>query len=234
MSISDFGDNQDETALWGALVLTTSFGEISVGRPRPLLATFSPAPDLGATRLFTVGEIGLVFGSLVDLTAIYQPEVDILGATLKGDVGALSYGVGVHSLRNGGFSVEALELTLKYALDNAEVYGGLEAVDFPMETYNKVMFGGRYLQDRWSLGMEVVNITGFGSGSQTFTKVYGDYEVMDGLTLGVQFENWGGSSDNLIGLSGVYTFGIGGFAELGYVSDSYGSNVTSASIGFRF
>lgn len=234
VSINDFRDNQDETAIWGALVLTTSFGEISVGRPRPLMATFSSAPDLGATRLFTVGEIGLISGSMVDLTAIYQPQVDILGATLKGDTGALSYGVGVHSLRNGGISVEALELTLKYKLDNAEVYGGLETVDFPMESYNKVLIGGRYMQDRWSLGMEVVNITGFGSDSQTFTKVFGDYEVMDRLTLGVQFENWGSSSDNFIGLSGVYTFGIGGFAELGYVSDPSGSSATSASIGFRF
>lgn len=234
VSIGDFSDNQHETSIWGALVLTTSFGEISVGRPRPLLATFSPAPDLGATRLFTVVGIGLFSGSFVDQTALFQPQVDILGATLKGDAGALSYGVGIHSLSSGGVSVETLELTLKYALDNAEIYGAYETTNAPMADLSKAMIGGRYMQDRWMLGMEVVNIRGFGPDSQTFTKVYGDYEVMDGLTLGVQFENWGNSSDNFIGLSGVYTFGIGRFAELGYVSDPTGSSVTSASIGLRF
>lgn len=234
VSITEFDGNDDESALWGGIVFTTGLGDVTVGRPRPLMADMSSAPYLGSVRAFSAGELGLISGSFVDLIGMYSDNLDVYGITLEGESGALRYGLGLHSLRAEGQSVEAIEVTARYQLDSAEVYGGFETVDVQPEAYTKVMLGGRFIQERWSAGVELSNIKGFGPGDSTFTKLFGDYEVIDGLTLGMQYEDWGDAGGNLIGLNGIYGFGSGGFAELGYVSNTDGDHVTSASIGFRF
>ena len=234
VSLNDLGDNEGDHALWGGIVVATAIGDVTIGSPRPLMADFSTAPELGTVGLYSTGEFGLIFGSYLDIIGTYSGFIDIYGVTLEGQSGGLTYGLGVHSLRAEGNSVDAFEVTARYRMDDAEIYGGFETIDLQPDGYRKAMVGGRYIQDLWSAGIEVSSIRGFGVIDESYTKVYADHQVFNGLTLGIQYLDLGDAGNNLIGLSGVYEFGPGGFAELGYVSNTDGDHQTTAAVGFRF
>jgi len=228
----DGGD--DYTTFWGGLVLTTSFGEVTLGRPRPLLDTLSLTPDVGAVRIYDL-ELGAITGSFLAAQAQFDTGIDVYGVSLKGTSGAFSYGAALHHVDAGSDTAEVLELTGGFDAGDARVYGGYEMLDDGSDNLRKLILGARYGADRWAIGAELANFRS-GSDDGTVYELYGEYEVTEGLAIGAQYKNYDDLfGDSLYGVSGIYSMGSGGFAELGYADISGASDgIVSASIGFRF
>jgi hypothetical protein len=234
VAASDIDDGETYSAFWGGLVLTTAFGEVTVGRPRPLLDTLSPAPDVGALKIYEL-ELGMISGSFLASEALFGSDLDIYGISLKGSSGAFSYGAAVHQVDTGSNTADIVELTGGYDAGAVRVYGGLEMLDDGSDEFRKLILGARYGADRWAIGAELANFTA-GPSDGTVYELYGEYEVIEGLAIGAQYLNYDDFiGESLYGISGIYSMGSGGFAELGYTDVTGPSDgIVSASIGFRF
>lgn len=234
IAVHDLDNSDTYSMVWGGLVLTTSFGEVTIGRPRPLLDTLSPSPDIGALRVLEL-ELGTISGSLLASEALFDPGLDVYGVSLKGAAGTFSYGAALHQVDTGSAKADVLELTAGYQAGATRIYGGFEMLDFASDDIRKLILGARHGADRWAVGAEVVTFRA-GSNEGTTYELYGEYEVIEGLAIGAQVQNLDDIiGESIYGVSGVYSMGSGGFAELGYAKISGSdSGIVSASVGFRF
>jgi hypothetical protein len=239
VSLHDLDDDESESALWLGLVVGTSFGEFSVGRPRPLHDTMFDTPDVGAARVLGFEFLGLGPSFLASIALLEGSSLDIWGLTYTGQSGGLTYGAGLHRLSSGSNSLNIYELVVKYETGATEVYAGFETGDNELDDLNKLVLGANYTADRWSAGLQAISLNASGNSLEA-VKLFGDYVVLDGLTVGAQYQRVTGAGAeelNIYGLSGIYSFGVG-FAELGLskleTPSGSGDTVTTASIGLRF
>lgn len=233
VSFHDLDDGQDESAFWGGLVLTTAFGDVTIGTPRPLLDQLPKTPDIGAARALDL-ELGLFSGSYLAYFNLFDSSLNVYGVSLKGSSGAFSYGAAVHRAESGGDKADVIELAIGYELDATELYAAFEQFDAGPVDLQKLIVGARYSAERWSIGAEASNLDAPGTSVST-VKLYGDYKVTDALTIGAQaLEISEGGGERIYGLSGEYGFGSGGFAELGYFDVDGSGDAVTASIGYRF
>lgn len=235
VQIEDLDGGVSGNAIWGGLVLTTGFGEFTVGNPRPLLKTMIDSPYVGGLRTFDL-ELSSLTGSSLETLLVFQEGVDSYGVSFMGGSDALTYGASYHALSQGPFDADVLELALTYQLGKTRIQAGAEVVDTPSFDSEKLLIGATYEADRWSAGLM---ISSFSQGTSDIDslKLWGDYSVTEALTLGAQVMSIdGSSSQTLYGITGEYGFGAGGFAELGILdSDSSGSDaIYQASVGYRF
>jgi hypothetical protein len=227
--------NDSINAFWGGLVLTTSFGEFTVGNPRPLLKTMIVSPIVGGVGIFD-RELALLTGSTLDVLVLISSDVDSYGVSFKGGSGDLSYGASYHKLEQGSFSADVVELAMTYQLGKTLIQGGAEFIDADSTNRQKLLLGATYVEDRWSVGA-LLTSSAQGSSDINSLKLWGDYSIAEAFTIGAQVQTLDtSSSQTFYGLTGEYGFGSGGFAELGmFDSDVSGSDtVYQASIGYRF
>lgn len=235
-TIQNFEEDTSFTNVWGGLVVGTGFGEFTLGNPRPLLDTLGNAPDLGAARLLSL-ETGLFTGSLIAFTMFVESDVDIYGASFRGDAGALGYGLSYHRLEGEGEEVDAFEAVATYEINQALLYAGFESQENSGgDGITKLTLGARYDADRFFLGGELNDLDSDGGTEVSALELFGGYRVNDSLEVGAQFLDVSGSSDGqILGISGAYGFATGGFAELGYLHQlDDDEDAFSASVGFRF
>jgi hypothetical protein len=158
---------QNFSRIYGGLVFTTSFGEITLGSPRPLLDILSPAPDVGASRALTL-EFGQLNGSFLAGVALFQSDSDPYGISLKGRSGNLSYGAAVHRADFVGTSAEFFELTGSYDMGQTRLYAGIELGSIGPTDLENVMLGALYKADRWSVGAEASLVSSGGAELESF------------------------------------------------------------------
>lgn len=238
--IKNFEEDNSSHYTWASLVLTTAYGELAIGRPRAVLDGMFDTPQIGGTQIFDSSLV--FFGNGSSVTFFTQTlDSDVTGVTFKGAQGNLSYGVGMHRLRESVFGIDAdvVEAAMTYQLGNTKLFAGAELVD-PANTsatdIEKILFGARHDAERWSAGLVASKLSVGRIDFKTYT-LFGDYKVTEALTVGAQIlriEQSGFSSD-IYGLSSEYGFGSGGFAGLGVVmpEDSPDDRFT-ASVGYRF
>jgi hypothetical protein len=233
VSYHDFDSDFDESVFWGGLVLTTAFGDVTVGSPRPLLDLLPKTPDIGGARVLDL-ELGFLTGSTLAYFKLLDSDVDVYGISFKGESGAFNYGAAVHQADGVGDKADVIELVVGYSLDQAELYAAFEKLDDGSTDLQKFIVGGRYTAERWSVGAEATDFDASGSSVSTF-KLFADFNVTDALTVGAQaLEISQDGSQRIYGLTGEYGFGTGGFAELGYFDADGSSDAVTASIGYRF
>jgi Gram-negative porin len=235
VSLHNLEDGGDDSALYLGLVFSTSFGEFAIGRPRALLDTLVDTPDIGSSKLLALEGAG-VNESLYAISVLRQDwQGNAYGATFKGEAGALTYGLGIHRIEDGGSSADFAEALVIYTLGAAQLYATVETADTSGGGFDKYQLGGKYAADSWSFGGEYTTFSTTGADGD-IVKIYGDYKVLDGLTLGVQYQDQElPFNAEIYGVSGTYSFGTG-FAELGLgrINGSADTNFGTASIGFRF
>jgi hypothetical protein len=232
----DLTDSESVNTFWGGLVLTTGFGEVTVGNPRPLLKTMIDTPDIGGIRVFNF-EISSITGSSLEVLALFA-DFDMYGISFKGGTGPLSYGASYHQIDAPGPEIDAIELAVNYQIGKTLIQGGVEVLDNGVSSAEKLLLGATYVEDRWSAGAMLTKATQ-GSTDVTAIKLFGDYSISEAFSVGAQvltLDVDGSDSQTFYGISGEYGFGPGGFAQLGvFSSDNSGADeVYSASIGYRF
>lgn len=230
-SFHDFDDNSNPSILWGGLVLTTGFGEVTVGNPQPFLDTIADRPAIGGIDAYQV-ELGLFTGSSLSYFLLTAPSLDSYGVSFAGSSGDLSYGVALHRVEQGSDNAEVYSAMLAYSFGGTRVYAAFEDLREGGDSYRKIMLGGEYDAETFRLGANVTDLT-IGATSEQTTELYAEYNVTDSFVLGAQVFDFA-SVTTLYGISGTYGFAQGGFAELGYATDDDGDDVVSASIGWKF
>ncbi len=236
VTLQDFRDldgGGDANAVWGALVLTTGVG----GRPQPVLERFFQVPQIGGTRYTDLlfGSFGGLSGSFLAQVALSE-EAEFVGLTFKGGSSGLTYGAGLHRIDSTPSDVDAIELAVSYQIGATELFGGFERLEVPGENLDRLQIGARYTADRWSVGAHHQALN-FSVTDFAVTTLFADYSVTEAFTLGVQAQHLslGPENADFFGLSGEYSFGTGGFAQLGYLSaDEALDDLFSASVGYRF
>jgi hypothetical protein len=233
VSFHDLDSEFDESVFWGGLVLTTAYGDVTIGSPRPLLDQLPKTPDIGAARVLDL-ELGFLSGSTLAYFKLLDSDIDVYGISFKGASGAFNYGAAVHQADQGGDNADVIELVVGYTLDQVELYAAFENLDSGATDFQKFIVGGRYSADRWSVGAEATDFDVSGSSVSTF-KLFADYNVTEALAIGAQaLEISDGGNQRVYGLTGEYGFGSGGFAELGYFDVDGSGDAVTASIGYRF
>jgi hypothetical protein len=234
IAFENLDSNDGVDRLWGGLVLTTGFGDFTIGSPRPLFDTLSPAPEIGLNRAIDL-ELSAVEGPTLGIAALVSDDLDIYGISFRGEQGGFTYGAAVHQADDED-DTRIVELVGSYSFGAPRVYGGVELIDGDF-SIDRLLFGGVYETDVWSVGAEFGRVSFFGD-SIDIVQIFGDYEVIDGLTIGGQFKqiSVGPDEAQIFGLSGEYSFGTGGFAHLGVtsVNDIFDQDFVNASVGFRF
>lgn len=218
-----------------SLVLVTSAGELAIGRPKPVLAGMFTTPEIGGAKLIDL-ELSFFAGSILE-SLIFVNDVEVIGMTFQGSAGDLGYGLGYHDV---GDMVDAkvLEAGITYTMGQSTLFAGIERAEgISVSDITKLSLGATHDGGRWSAGA-LVSRSSSGSDDATLLMVFGDYEVMDAFTVGVQLTkiDTGMDSANLIGLTTEYGFGEGGFAGLGYMhtDDTFDEDLFTASVGYRF
>lgn len=221
---------------WGGAVVTSSYGELTIGRPRPLLDQFSMAPSIGTSSSMDLKLQGF-FGSYMAHLQIIAPTIDSKGIGFKGRINGFSYGVGVHEFDNSGVTQTVFDIAASYESGPLLVYAGYERLPVEVASVpdHRALAGLRYAADRWAVGAEF-NWTEYPFGTIEAKMIFGEYQVSDSLLLGLQYLDAGPSgNDPYYGASGIYSFDSGAFAEIGYFKGGApGSEYLSASVGFEF
>jgi hypothetical protein len=235
-SFTEFDDGSTTASYyWGALVLGTTYGELSVGRPLPVLKRFFDTPEIGGTQLYDLllnigGDSALSYVVLIS-------DPDVVGLTFKGTTGALTYGAGLHRVTSVGGEADVIELAASYQIDQATLFAAVETLDIDSaETIEKLQVGARYDADRWSAGVLVTDLSATGSDLQTI-KLFGDYKITPNFKVGAQVlsVDEGSDSGEIYGLSTEYSFGPGGYAGLGLLDEEGASETAyTATVGFKF
>ncbi len=231
------GDDYSESELWGALVLTTAYGDLAIGKPLPVTQDMFVPPQVGGSKLAEIlfSGLGGREGSFIALTALRQ-DISVRGMTFEGTSGAFTYGLGVHRLEAGGTEVDAFEVGGLYRLGQTELYAAIERLDIPGGNLEKLQLAARYTTDRWSGGVYFASAEVAPGANVDFTTLFADYAVSDAFILGAQYLNISSGSDDseAYGVTGAYGFGGGAFAELGLLAEGDGDQIFSASIGYDF
>lgn len=233
VSFHDLDTGEDTSALWYAIVLGTSYGEFAIGNPRPLHDAMFDTPDIGGSRLLSLEASGLARSFLATSVLSADGGLNSYGVNFKGGSNGLTYGGGIYRIEEGSEGAEIAEIVAQYEMNGTTVYGGYEIADLDGATFKKLMLGGQYDADRWMVGAQYSSLS-IGPTDGDILKLFGSYEVLDGLSLGAQVEDISVPFDaRIYGVTGTYSFGSG-FAELGVGEVENGSSFGTASVGFRF
>ncbi|WP_309668184.1 porin [Tabrizicola sp.] len=226
---------EEFSAFWGGLVVTTAAGDFTVGAPRPVLDVLYDTPKLGGSTLYDL-QIQQFSGPLASYL-VKQSDVNAYGISFIGTAGDLRYGVYYSQVE--GEDADIVQVAGSYRLGNTLIQGGAEVITLgSSDDITTVLLAATHDFDRFSIGAALSDISSSGApfDGQTI-KLFGDYQVTDALTLGVQIVSIDTAIDaTLYGVSGEYGFGRGGYARLGAFDSDQGSDqaIFDAAVGFRF
>lgn len=235
-SIFVLGDNEDITSYWGGVVLTTGVGEITLGAARPVIDTVYSFPDFGTLSIFNVG-FPPIARSFTTFFAAIEEDI-VVGVSLEGSAGALTYGASIHELNTFSGTAHSSQIAVTYAMGDTTLMGGFETVSVSgmggsVSTYR---IAALHRMDRLTLGAELSSQDADMSPSTNFGLLYGGYDVSEALTvrgnIGVVDEISG--SDTIWNLGAEYRFGNGGFLQGGVTSLGDSDEIYDVGIGFRF
>lgn len=233
-SLYQVSGDQDFTAYWGGLVLTTSLGEITIGAAHPVIETVYRFPKLGTSKLADL-QLLSVGGPLVSFLTLINDDVTP-GLSLAGATGALSHGVSLHELDTPGGDVRSSQIALGYDMANTRFLGGFEVIGLSggnsISIYKLAVL---HQMDALTLGAEISAAEGSLTGTESFGCVHAAYDVTEALTVSANYGqvDGPGTSDELWSLSAEYRFGNGGFVQAG--STNLGEDdFWDVGIGFRF
>lgn len=228
-------ESDDLTMFWGGLVITSDFGDFTLGAARPVADTVYAFPDFGTN---SVNQL-LLFPMTRSLASFFGLITDeqVLGVSFVGSSEALGYAVSIHEIDTPINTLRSSQLVLTYAAGNTSVMGSFEVMGVGLpENITAFRFGVLHEIGALTLGAEAGALESPTADTQNFARLHGAYEVTPALTISADLgylDTMGGSSIDLWALGAEYRFGNGGFVEAG--ATSAGDEETwDVGLGFRF
>jgi len=224
-------DSNSESAFYGALTYSGSFGKFQVGAPRPALDDYIETPDLGGSVLYDL-ELSILSGSYLPIIYLGSSSIDTpVGLRYDGSFGAAKVGVSYHNVEEA----DIVDLGLSYQLGKVELRGGLEHINAGSTNETSYFIGAEGEIGPVVAGVLYGNI-GF-AGNAEATQVYATYSPLEALDLTACYLalSSSGPTQDIYGLAANYTIYQGIYVEAGYL-DAGGSSdaIYNASLGLKF
>jgi hypothetical protein len=226
-------EDEDVSALYGALTYQSSFGKLSLGAPRSALdAYLANVPTVGGILQFKIGEIGLTKRSYVTLVHLQSDNDTPVGLRYDGTFGATNVGASYHRIED----TDVYDVAANYQVGQSVLTGAIESIS-----------GAGVNETRYFLGVEskfgqvaagLLYSGNFAFGDTNATELYAKYKPLDQLELTATALNIDTGSDTttLYGLAADYNFSQGAYVQAG-VADSFESGSDTAynlALGLRF
>lgn len=225
-------EEQEETAFYGALSYSGSFGKVQIGAPRPALDDYLETPDLGGSALFDL-ELSQLSGSIIPVLYLGSDTDAPLGLRYDGSFGAAKIGASYHNIDE--LDADVLDVAVNYQLGQVELRAGAEHINAESVSETSYFLGAEGDFGQFSAGLLYGDI-GL-SGGVNSLQVYGVYRPIEGLDVTATFLSLdsGGSNQDVYGLAANYTFYQGVYAEVGFLDGDLSSDqIWNASLGVKF
>ena len=226
-------ENDDETAIYGAITYQSSFGKLSFGAPRAALdAVFAGVPTVGGMLPFKIGQIGTTKRSFLTTSYLFTSGDVPLGLRYDGSFGDTNIGASYHRYDD----LTIYDIAGDYQFGQTKVMGGLEHVTDGTLDETRFLLGVESNLGQVSAGL--LYSGNFAFSNDAAIEAYAKYKPLDQLELAATALNIdsGTGSDTLYGVSADYAFGKGAYVQAG-VADDFNSGSSTAynlALGLRF
>ncbi|MFZ1471065.1 MAG: hypothetical protein WAT09_19115 [Paracoccaceae bacterium] len=222
-------DGDDFTNIWGALVLSTSVGNFSIGAPQPVTETLKVMPELTSARI-----IGVEFGPLIGPKVVTDSYFDTgmtPGLAFTSTTGDLRYGLSYHQIDAAITTIDYYEGAMVFVGDRNSYFIMGELARYPGDDETMLQIGAQHQADRYSFGAALTRAE-FSSVSRSSLRLYGGYDLLPALTVKGDYlivDNF----DDLFSVSAEYRIGDVGYVEGGatYFSDDM---IYDIGLGLKF
>ena len=226
-------EDDDETALYGALTYQSSYGKLSFGVPRAAIdAYLGQVPTVAGAVPFKVGAVGLTKRSAISTSYLFTNDDAPVGLRYDGTFGATNVGASYHRFNDS----DVFDLAANYQLGQTTLTGALEHIE-----------GGGTSDTRYFLGAEtkfgqvtagVLWSGNYALGDDAALEAYAKFKPLDQLELSATALNVdvGSGVSTVYGLAADYTFSQGAYVQAG-VADTFNSASDTAvnlALGLRF
>jgi|GEM_PF-1548235 len=224
-----------DSAIYAAAVLTTLWGDYSIGIPRTAFDQQINLPPVVGSRLIDA-EFAIGGGSRDFLSSAYLfGSSHIYGLRYDGSFGALGLSASLHDSEDlDGYT---FQLAGTYGLGNgATLLAGYERVDTSgAGTLQSLLLGATLDRNRLDGGL-ILGHTSAPFGDTSLARGYIGYDVTQQLNLrGELLYRDGTSSQTFYGVGAEFTLpGSGAYIQGGVLDTDSADPILDASLGFRF
>lgn len=222
--------SQSETAFYGALTYSGSFGKFQIGAPRNALDDYINTPQIGGERLFDF-ELAVASGSIIPQFTLFSTTDTPVGLRYDGTFGAAKVGVSLHRIE----SADILDVGVNYQLGNTLLRGGFEHARSNGSDGTNYYLGAEASFGKVDAGIMLAKFELSGNGNAA--KLYATYSPIEALDLTATYltASSSGSDNTFYGLNADYTFGQGVYVQGGILDgNSFGDALYNVSLGVKF
>ncbi len=173
-------ESEGSTAYRGGLVVTTGFGDFTIGAPRRALSTVLTLPELGTNRMVNLEFNQLRWDSFHPLLS----EDTELGLAFTGTSGNLTYGASAHQFEGGKATADTVQIAASYIMGSTTFMGGVQRVTgFGPSNQTALIFGMLYDRNKLTLGLELSNFANDNGQSFASARLHAGYDITDAFTV---------------------------------------------------
>ena len=170
--------DDDESAIYGALTFQSSFGKLSFGVPRPAIDAFlGSVPTIAGAVPFKIGQIGTTKRSIVTSSYLFTDDEVPVGLRYDGTFGTTNVGASYHRFDDA----DVYDLAANYRIGQTTLTGALEHLDAGGDADTRYFLGAETKFGQVSAGV-------LWSGNYAFSndaalEAYAKFKPLDQLEL---------------------------------------------------
>jgi hypothetical protein len=226
-------ENDDESAIYGALTYQSSFGKLSFGVPRAAIDAFlGTVPTVAGAIPFKIGQIGSTKRSIITTSYLFTNDDAPVGLRYDGTFGSTNVGVSYHRFNDA----DVYDVAANYQLGQTTLTGALEHFSGGGTSDTRYFLGAETKFGQVSAG--VLWSGNYAFGNDAAVEAYAKFKPLDQLELSATALNVdvGSGASTVYGLAADYSFSQGAYVQAG-VADSFNSSSDTAvnlALGLRF
>ena len=226
-------EDDDETALYGAVTYDSSFGKLSFGVPRAALdAYLGNVPSVAGAVLYNLGPAGLNKRSLITSSYLFSNSDAPVGLRYDGTFGSTNVGVSYHRF----LDTDVYDLAANYQLGQTTLTGALEHFSGSGTSETCYFLGAETKFGQVTAG--VLWSGNYAFGNDAALEAYAKFKPLDKLELSATAlsTDVGSGGSTVFGLAADYTFSQGAYVQAGVADtfDSPSDTAVNLALGLRF
>lgn len=222
------------SAVFGALVLETEFGTVSLGAPRGVLGEMFDMPRVGGGYAFDARLRSARSGAFAVQSLLFDGQS--YGLRYDHAAEGLQFGASYHVIPEGnsGPDWEYTQAALAYRGGTFGVTAGYEHIDRNADSQEKLFLGATAERGPVAGGLVLV-ADRLGSFRNTWNYAFASVEVLPEFTVTGTYTNrfLENAGERHSGIDAEYRFGPA-FLRGGYARSTRGTEVLDLSVGYRF
>ena len=226
-------ENDDETAIYGAVSYQSSFGKLSFGVPRAAIDAFlGNVPTVAGAVPFKIGSIGLTKRSIITTSYLVINDEVPVGLRYDGTFGSTNIGASYHRYNES----DVYDVAANYQIGQTTLTGALEHLAENGSSDTRYFIGAETKFGEVSAGLLWSGNYAFGNDAAL--EAYAKFKPLSQLELSATALNpdVGSGASTVYGIAADFTFSQGAYVQAG-VADSLNSSSDTAvnvALGLRF